>query len=1240
MKLEALTLAGFKSFPDKTTFDFHDGVTCVVGPNGCGKSNLVDAFKWVLGEQSAKSLRGGGMADVIFSGTAQRRSAGFAEVILTFAGASSLAAASAGDAPDAGENHTVTVARRLYRSGESEYLLNKKIVRLKDIREMFMDTGVGGYSLIEQGRVEAFLQASSVDRRAVFDEAAGISRYKARKAEAVRRLERVEQNLLRLTDILSEVRKRLRSIKYQASKARNYQKYSERLAELRSLFSLAQYHRLSGRRRDLQQQSDNLTDSLANLTAHIGRLEASETTTETEMADLQRKAHDLEGRISELAAQIAASRQRAEMLSARAAELSDALATDMSRCEQLEAKVVDGRQEADAARERLDAVTAELAELVRRDASAGSACADGRETVGKLRSQLEDEKNGTIELLRRTAQLHNEINTYNLHRENLHARRQRLAGRTEEIAKSLEDILARRSAGQVKLDEVETVLADSQSRLDRTQQNIQTMTDDEERLQTELSGARQDRSGLLSRRNVLEEMQRRREGVGEGVRRVLAAVAEGKAPFDKAQGRPFVLGMLSDFVETDVAHAGVIEAALAGAQQWLVADGGRYVAESARQIRQVAGDAGGIEFVCLDRMSLPTEREVPAPPDGIIALATDWIRCDDDRVRPLLSRLLGRTLVVRTLWHAFDLAGRLETGWRFVTTDGEVLESDGRVRLASGPVEEKDGQGLRVEKSRTTHGPIWRKSELAELDRKLRENQARIDELTRRVDKVHSERKHLDEVVHSLRTAVYEANTERVACRGLLEHLDEQVGELQTEAPLVAQEVRRLADEIASAAAKERQSKDGAAELEADRSRRESEVVRLNEALAAAVRRQDALSAEVTAAQVALASAEQKRSAEAETADRLAEQCEAVSRELDDLRKQIAQTGVRRTEARDGAAEARRNIESLVTERAKLNSEVDETTESFNSLEERLGEIRKQLTDDRRKHEELTGLAADLRVRLGEVEVRVEDLISRTADELSIDLPAAYGEYTHDEQRDWEAVKTEISELRGKIDRLGNVNLDAIAEQDQLQKREKFLSEQTEDIQSSQRQLANLIKRINTESRKRFEESFRAVRAHFNELFRKLFGGGKADILLSDPENVLESGIDIVARPPGKELRSITLLSGGEKTMTALALLFSFFKARPGPFCLLDEVDAALDEQNTDRFVQLVREFLGTSQFVIITHAKRTIAMADQIYGLTMQQPGVSKPISVRFEDATKMVEQAEKDKKPRLSAQAEPVGA
>ena len=1214
MKLKALTVSGFKSFADKTGFDFHDGVTCIVGPNGCGKSNVVDAVKWVLGEQSAKSLRGGEMMDVIFNGTAQRRASGFAEVALAFEDAAGVLGQGAPPSADG----VVTVSRRLYRSGESEYLINNVAARLKDIREMFLDTGVGtdAYSLIEQGKVDTFLQASMEDRRAVFDEAAGISRYKVRRREALRRLERVEQNLLRLTDVLGEVQKRLRSIKYQAGKARSHQEYTTRLRELKSLFSLAEYHRLGGQRRGLQQQADALGDALSQLSAQIDRLETSRTACETEMGDLERRAHELDTRIAELTSQIASCQQRAEMLTTRAAELTDGILADASRSEQLEARVEANAGELQAQRRRIQELSVQLAELARQDESLRGEQAEGHTRVESLRQELEDEKNGTIDLLRRTAQLHNEVQVHGLRRENLSTQRQRLVGRADELAKTLEGLLIRRADIQAKTEDIQLLVSDTQRRLDQAHEQQRQLETESTQLTGELSTAQQQHSALVSRQTLLEEMQRRLEGVGEGVRKVLAA----------RERVPFVRGMLGDFLETDVAHAAVIETAMGETEQRLLADRLEDVLNASETLREILGGAGGVEVLALDQLQPAAERTPPAPQDypGVVARAMDLVRCDPT-VAPAVEQVLGRTLIVRSLADAAVIF-RTGRGWRFVTTGGDVLEADGRIRIGALAGE---------------MGLIWRKSELADLQRRRSASGQQIDQTQLRIQDLQQRRRHNEEVIASLRTAIYEAQTERVECETLCEQLDQQMAELKRNQPLLSEEVRQLAEEIESAVHHEHEAQERAAEMETLRTQREARVAELNERLAEAEKRQQELSAQITAAQVALAEARQKQAGWEEVAERLVRAGEAMAQELAAVRACIEQARQRKGEAEAGSADARVQMEERLKAKSAVEAEVRENDESRASLQQRMEDIRAQLAADRKRHEETSAQLGNLRVQLSEVEVRVENLIARTNEELGIDLPAAYAAHTQprpegeppkpplDESRDWQAVQQEIAELRGKIERLGNVNLDAIAEQDELQQREKFLNDQLEDVRSSQRQLHELIRRLNAESRKRFEESFETVRGLFNELFRKLFGGGKADIVLTNPEDMLESPIEVVARPPGKELRSITLMSGGEKTMTALALLFSFFKARPSPFCLLDEVDAALDEANTGRFALLVREFLATSQFIIISHSKRTIAMADQIYGVTMQEAGVSRKISVRFEDAGRLVETAQPQPAP-----------
>ncbi len=1160
---------------------------------------------------------------MIFNGTAARKAAGFAEVKLSFDDFQPPP----GSLLDSGSGATVSVARRLYRSGESEYLINGTLARLKDIRELFLDTGanIDAYSVIEQGKVETFLQASSEDRRLVFDEAAGISRYKARRREAQRRLERVEQNLLRLGDVLGEVQKRLRSIKYQAGKARSYQQYAAELKELRALFALAEYHRLLQQRRLLQEQVGHLRDQLTQLGGQLERLESARSASEAEAAELEQAARAIDARIAAAVSQLAAAQQRIEMMTTRAAELAQNVAADAGRAEQLEAKAAQTRQEAAELEDQLQQLSSGMSQLEQEQQQLQARHQQANQTVLELRQQLDDEKNGTIDLLRRTAQLHNEAAGHSIRRENLDNQRTRLTGRAQEVAAQLAALLQRRSELQTRLENIRGVIVESQQRLDQAHADQKQLQQADAAQAGELSQAQQEHSALLSRQNVLEEMQNRLEGVGEGSKRLLAA-----------QGQlPFIGGLLGQYIESDLEHASLVEAALGGADQWLLAQSLQAVTGQADRIRQLLGEKASVQIVCLDQLpdlaaaTVAVTTEPAAAPGGsdnpdtssapleeqpvpaalpAYRRACELVRCSDAGAAQAVQAILGNTLVVQDLAAALAcrVSGALGSA-RFVTRGGELLEADGRVRMGAG--------GLAT-------GVIWRRSELAQLAHKLLQSQAQIDQAVSRQQEIHFQQNHLAALVGQLRTAIYEASTERVEAQTNLQSADAEKARLQREAPLLEQEAGLLAAQIDSALQQEQQAKWQLSQLEERQRQQESEVARLGELVSQSAQQQEAISAQLTAARVALAESRERRTGLGESLTRLKSAATAIDGEVVQLREHMQQCRQRQAESEEAAKGAQDQAQTLQASKLELDKEAADVAESRRSVEQRLAEIRQTLADERRRQGGLSDQLNAAQLQLGEADVRVETIISRTQEELGLDVPAAYASYRHDEGRDWEAVKNQIAELRGRIERLGNVNLDAIGEQDELQKREEFLAKQVDDVKSSQSQLTELIRKINAESRQRFEESFNAVRGHFNDLFRKLFGGGKADILLENPQDLLESGIEIVARPPGKELRSISLMSGGEKTMTALALLFSFFKSRPSPFCVLDEVDAALDEANTQRFVLLVREFLQGSQFIIISHSKRTIAMADQIYGVTMQELGCSTKISVRFEEAQKLAQQ------------------
>jgi chromosome segregation protein len=1186
----------------------------------------------VLGEQSAKSLRGSEMMDVIFNGSSARKPSGHAEVTMIFDNESGLLKPVVeGDGSAGG---TVSITRRLYRSGNSEYLINKTPARLRDIREMFMDTGVGvdAYSVIEQGRVESFLQASQEDRRAIFDEAAGISKYKARKKEALRKLERVDQNLLRINDVLQEIQKRLRSIKYQAGKARNYQQYSEELRSLQSLYYLSQYHRLSLARKELQGRLDTQTDALAAMGSRIEQLEGSRSATELEAADLDRTAREVDGKIAAAGGSMAALAQRGEMLAARVTELGQQIVSASSRCEELEAKVETTDLTLRQRQEELTALEGQSQELSRNYVALCDQHSKGELALTGLAAKLEDEKAGTIDLFRRTSMLHNTIHGLGIRQENLQTQKQRLAARANEVDQMLGGLLTQRAGFETRLGDVQAVLHDAQAKLDETRDASKAVHQNEQDLSHQLAQAREQRSAIQARCKALGEMQRRLEGVGAGVKRVLEAKAAGKLPD--------VLGMLGDFLQTDMDHAPLVEAALAGGDQQLVFKHFEQLQQARTPLTKILGDSASVEILCLDRqrvlsgdfdlaacttgilpVSAKTEQQglqqqdtgrMPVPQEDMgrmpmpqAARVMDFVRCED-WIAPALWRLLGTTLVVADLAQAVAAAALCPAGYRFVTLAGEVLEADGRVRLGA------------VNRSA---GIVIRRSELADLQARDTQLQATIDQLTRDCAATHSQRQHLEDLQQKLRTAIYEANTERVECESNLKQRSEQVAQLERERPLIAGEVEGLCRDMAAAAKQEHEAKDKVLEFERLSAERQKGIEALAQQIDAARKKQGELGAKLTDTKVALASSEQRRLSLRETLASLARQREQMAQDMAAMRSEIALNRQRRADAETAIVAGKEEHQRLQDQLQTLKIEASDLVESRKSLQQKIDEIRRLLTQQRAAQEDGARAAGQLRVEVGEADVRIENLITRSGDEMHVNLLESFVNYQHDESRDWNAVEVEIRDLKARIERLGNVNLDAISEQDELEKREKFLVDQLADIQNSKTQLDDLIKKINKESRDLFLVTFETVRANFQDLFRKLFGGGRADILLLNPEDVLESGIEIVARPPGKETRSLSLLSGGEKTMTALSLLFAIFKSKPSPFCLLDEVDAALDEANNERFNRLVAEFVTTSQFIIISHSKRTMSMASVLYGVTMQEPGISKRISVRFEDAGKALD-------------------
>jgi chromosome segregation protein len=1206
--LKRLELVGFKSFADKTQFDFPEGITAVVGPNGSGKSNVVDAVRWVLGEQSAKSLRGGEMADVIFNGSAVRRGLGMAEVTMTFDNRRQSLAT---------EAEEVQISRRVYRSGEGEYLINNQTCRLKDIKDLFLGSGAGhdAYCIIEQGRVDVLLQSSTKERRTIFEEAAGISRFKAKKLETTRRLERVDQNLQRLRDILDEVEKQLRSVKLQAAKAQRYQEYTARLKELRVGLGLREFHELTETLRGRTAVLDRLRAVLAEQAAQVEQWERETRGIEDELARLDAAIHEQEGELGTARQQIAAEEAtqahewalsgdvERELAQTREqlAELEQHLAALAASAARAEGEWRQAESQCDAQRQQVQAVEDHLAQ--------------GEASLARLHEQVQHDKEEHFQALRQAAHLQNDAVSFKAQVDNLARERVRLRQRSEQAAEHLASL-------DLELAELKEADRALNERLAAARQAVAETRQERERLHqlreaTAQRGAdlRAQRSGLASRIEVLENLERSHEGLNSGAREVFALLEQP----DPGPWRT-VLGIVAEFLTVRREFAPLIDLALGDrAQRFLVRDA-EVLAQALRE--RAEPFSGRVSFLPVAAQGsvrgrgrpdsaplaaaakLPPGEGLDAPP-GVVALAEQVVRCEDPELADLPALLLGKTLIVRDLAVARAIVAR-QAAFRCVTLQGELLEADGTLTVGIHHAEA---------------GILSRKSELRELreqvaglDGRLEELEHDLVDLRDRIAALETRQGTGQMEVDVLAEQVADLRSRISQHRERRQGLHEEVTVSRSEIGTLEQEIERLQAAWDQACAE-------AAQAEARVQTLQARLEQADVAIRTEEGRRQQLQQEATGARVARAQLEERLRALRLRSDQVAADLRRRRQERQQTAEHLASTRARleesqRTLLRAGAALAHWYVCKETAERRLGEWEKDRL--GLRQARQQRAEQTQASRGTWQAHQE-EAHAHELEVN--DLRHRRDGLCARLHEDYQIDLAALYesgGIPPAAEAPAGEPAPSadeEIAELRRKLNRLGSVNLEAIQELSELEARASTLQIQYDDLTAAQKALEDIIARINADSRRLFTETFAAIRTHFQELFRKLFGGGMADVVLEDENDVLESGIEIVARPPGKELRTISLMSGGEKTMSAVALLLAIFRSKPSPFCILDEVDAALDEANIGRYTAVLREFLDRSQFILITHSKRTMACADVLYGVTMQESGVSRRIAVRFED-------------------------
>jgi chromosome segregation protein len=1232
--LKRLDLVGFKSFADKTQFDFASGITAIVGPNGSGKSNVVDAVRWILGEQSAKSLRGGEMADVIFNGSTSRRSLGLAEVTMTFDNSRRHLTT---------EGEEVQITRRVYRSGEGEYLINNQICRLRDIKELFLGSGAGtdAYCVIEQGRVDVLLQASTRDRRTIFEEAAGISRFKAKKIETLRKLERVDQNLQRLQDIIDEVEKQLRSVKLQAAKAQRYQEYSLRLKELRVALGLDEYHQLSGRLQAETSILDELKAGLAERASQVEAWDGEARRLEESLNRLEETVRGQENRLAQARQQIAAEETTLGHEWSLSGDLEIELAATRSRMSELNVRVATLAESAGRATQELDSVDSQGHEQRGQVQILEGELAGMGARLAELRSQVQADQADHLEQMRRAARLHNDAVQTQARLDNLRRERDRLLHKSTQAAEHLATI-------DLQLQELSQADHELQDRLSRARQNQTDQRQERERLRhlgddtsQLVADLRAQHSGLSSRIEVLEGLERSQEGLGTGVREVVSLLTEEKARAEQTQAgqadpRPdfvepqffdIVLGMVVDLLTVRREFAPLIDLALGErSQRFLVRDVG--VARLAEVIgrrgqpfsgrvsfwplrspnRSHAGATGNGVLSAATQVSDASRRALPVFPlslsrhAGVVARADQLVTCDHPELAELPAQLLGHTLIVRDLDVARSLVGHAP-GFRFVTLQGELLEADGTVTIGTHHAEA---------------GILSRKSELRELREQVLSLDRRINETERDLADLRDRVARHDSGLVSLQEEIDVLAEQATDLRSRIGQRRERREGLHEEAALSRSEISGVEDDIAELTATWQHAREDAEAADRQVQALQTRKEEAEREIRAREQQRHERQQELMSAQVVLAQVEERLTG-------LRTKHRQIQADLDERRQELLQGEQQLTAARNRLEENQRTMlqasaalaqwylqkEDAERQVAGLIARRDGLRQERQALTERAQQARSEWRT-RQEQAHAHELAAN------DLQHHRNTLTERLREDYQIELADLYRQQSvprEDMVPDVAAANEEIAELRRKLSRLGSVNLDALQELTDLETRAGSLHTQSDDLTSAKRSLEEIIATINQDSRRLFTETFAAIRTHFQELFRKLFGGGMADVMLEDESDILESGIEIIARPPGKELRSISLMSGGEKTLTAVALLLAIFRSKPSPFCILDEVDAALDEANIGRFTAVLREFLDQSQFIIITHSKRTMAVADVLYGVTMQESGVSKRVAVRFED-------------------------
>ncbi len=1179
MYLKSIEVQGFKSFANKIVFDFHNGITGIVGPNGSGKSNVADAVRWVLGEQSAKQLRGASMQDVIFAGTENRKPLSYAYVAITMDNS---------DHKLAVDFEEVTVARRVYRSGESEYLINGNPCRLKDVTELFYDTGIGkeGYSIIGQGQIERILSGKPEERRELFDEAAGIVKYKKRKATAQKKLENERENLVRVNDILSELERQVGPLERQAEKARVYLKKKEELKTYDVNMFLMEVDRIENQLKEVQDKFQIADAELKDANASYESVKADYEKMEQSMAAMDEQIESLreelnhstvtkgklEGQINVLNEQIHSAEMTDEHLQSRL----DSIDRDKKEREEAKAGY-------DAEKAELDQ---SLAEISQRKNEAEEHQKQLASQIAKCSEGIERGKNEMMELLNKKASIKARQQRFDTMMEQVNIRKaqltQRLLARKTQEA-DLESVL---EGYQKDLDMVNTQIAESRKQAAEMESQIKEWKrksiETNQKLEQAVAKYHKEQSRLESLRNIAE----RYDGYGNSIRRVMEQKAQNKG----------LLGVVSDLIQVDKKYEIAIETALGGNIQNIVTEDEETAKKMIAYLKENKfGRATFLPLTSVDGKGNFKNMDALKEP-GVIGLANTLVR-SEAKYEGVTAYLLGRVIVTENIDYAIKLARKNHYSLHIVTLEGEYLSPGGS--MTGGAF--KNSSNL-----------LARKREIEELERHVAALEKEIAEHKNRIEDIRTANSLLQDDIEKNKTALQEQyilqNTAKMNLERAMEQKNESESvyaglqlesrEIESQLTEINQSKEQIAEEIEAAKKRE-------AEIEAESSR-------YQEILDANAGKEEAASKAVSEVQFEEAAIRQK-------VEFVLQNLERVTGEIKRYEDERESFVTDAKSAKEDAEKKRRDIEEikktiLASDEAyaKLDAQLKESVARREEMSTEYKGFFQKREDISKKISDLDKEIFRLNSQREKLEEAHEYQNNYMWEEYELTLHAAM-ELRNAEYDDLSAIKKLITAIKDEIRKLGDVNVNAIEDYKEISERYEFLKTQHDDLVEAEATLVGIIEELDTGMRKQFLEKFAEIQREFDKVFKELFGGGKGSLELVEDEDILECGIRIIAQPPGKKLQNMMQMSGGEKSLTAIALLFAIQNLKPSPFCLLDEIEAALDDSNVSRFAKYLHKLTQNTQFIVITHRRGTMAAADRLYGITMQEKGVSTLVSVNL---------------------------